>query len=158
MKRTFALVFVLVFLFSFSAVMAQKAPQVVTMTCVAGDTVDIANPHARIYPGETVTFRMNTTGVGVCSTGVNVNGATPIGNFDLTLGDPAEVITFPDTGMYEYDVTELAGPRGITHGKVEVRTEFGPTLTEWGIIALVVLILGSAAFIMLRRKKASVPA
>jgi hypothetical protein len=33
-----------------------------------------------------------------------------------------------------------------------------PTLTQWGIITLVVLLIGSAVFIMLRRRKAAVPA
>jgi hypothetical protein len=33
-----------------------------------------------------------------------------------------------------------------------------PTLTQWGIIALVILILGSAVFVMVRRKKSAVPA
>lgn len=33
-----------------------------------------------------------------------------------------------------------------------------PSLTPWGLIALVVLILGSTVFIMVRRKRAAIPA
>ena len=33
-----------------------------------------------------------------------------------------------------------------------------PTMTQWGVIILVVLIVGSAVFIMVRRRKATVPA
>jgi hypothetical protein len=33
-----------------------------------------------------------------------------------------------------------------------------PTLTQWGVIILVALLVGSAVFIMLRRRKAAVPA
>jgi hypothetical protein len=46
----------------------------------------------------------------------------------------------------------------ITVGAICACVESAPSLTTWGIIALVVLLIASAGFLMLRRKKAAVPA
>jgi hypothetical protein len=158
MKRILVLAFVAAFVFSFATAMAQKTPQVVTITCPDGGDPSIGNPNARVSIGETVTFSVVCAGANGCVSGVNVSGVAPIGNFNLTPAAPQNTITFNTAGTYEYDVTKLKGGKGPSHGVVVVYDPAVPTLTQWGIIALIALVLGSAVFLMLRRKKAAVPA
>jgi plastocyanin len=159
MKRIIVFAFVVALLLSFSVSIAEKEPQVVTITCPLGGEPNIGNPLARISAGETVTFNAVCTGDDGCVDGVNVTGAAPIGNFDLTPPDnQQQVITFPSAGTYEYDVTKLGGGKGITHGVVEVSSTAVPTMTQWGIMILVALMIGSAVFMALRRRRAAVPA
>jgi plastocyanin len=155
MKRILILVFAFLLL-GFSIVLAQKGNKVVTITCPGGGNPVIDPDPVTIFCGEKVTFGVVTAGANGCVSGVNVNGSAPIGNFNLTPADPQEEITFPNAGTYNYTVTKLKGEI-IASGQVIVKQGqyCTPTLTQWGIIILIALLVGSGAFIILRRKKAT---
>jgi hypothetical protein len=90
-----------------------------------------------------------------------VRGDAPIGeiHFNASLGDSTATVG-PFGGKYtnwNYWVVDGAGEQDSVEAVISVYRE-QPTLTQWGIIALVILILVSAVFIMVRRKKAAVPA
>ena len=65
--------------------------------------------------------------------------------YNIKVGD-CEIKVFDPTGAQE--LVECAGGYCNTT----------PTLTQWGIFTLIALIVGSAVFIMLKRRKATVPA
>jgi len=158
MKKVFASVLVIGFLFILFIPTSAGGQKLVTITCPGGGAPVIAPLIVRICPEDTVTFGVVTAGADGCVSGVNVNGVPPIGNFNLTPAAPQKQITFLNPGTYEYTVTKLKGEI-LAQGKVIVLTEEEcPTLTEWGIIILIALLVGSTVFIMLRRRKASVPA
>lgn len=90
-----------------------------------------------------------------------VRGDAPIGeiHFADTAGDSTATVG-PFGGKYtnwHYWVVDGAEEQDSVEGVITIYRE-QPTLTQWGIIALVILILVSAVFIMVRRKKAAVPA
>jgi len=51
----------------------------------------------------------------------------------------------PDAHGYLYGVTSVSGP---------ARCESAPTLTQWGLMILVILVAGSSIFIILKRRRA----
>lgn len=62
-----------------------------------------------------------------------------------------------DEGRWSFIVKKGGGIYSDTL-KVVVECRQTPTLTEWGLAILIALLIGSTVFVMLRRRKAAVPA
>jgi len=88
-----------------------------------------------------------------------VSGPAPIGVFRLGIHTAqAESVTGPFNERYtnwHYSVIDGDSLKPTATGVVTIRST--PTLTQWGLIILAVLLIASTVFIMRRRRKA-VPA
>jgi hypothetical protein len=168
MKRELLAVSVVVFLFCFFvSAAAQNEPisqfWLVKITC-PGDsvgrdtTVRISPDSVNINKRDGVKFSMDTLTSDGCDS-VTVNGTSPIGIFKLTHTHRDTMITFAidTTGKFRYTVKTFPTQADSAKGLVQV-SALTPTLTGWGIIILVALIAASTVFIVLRRRKAAVPA
>jgi len=114
------------------------------------------------------TLRFDNT----CSYSVRLlNDETPNGLPSKTPGTGGDLITNGDQRKYPFCCPTDAGTWRFMVGKaakeaivytdtlkVVVSCRQTPSLTEWGLIILVALLIGSTVFIMLRRRKAAVPA
>jgi hypothetical protein len=162
MKKTFALIIiVLLFVSLFTGITAQADEKYklksVTVTCLNASSPDI-NPTdtlVNIYAYDGVIYQVNISSF--CLTGVKVVGSAPIGTFFLNSAAPNKTIIFPNTGSFTYIVTDSIADADTAYGRVVV-TLGAPTLTQWGVIILVTLLILSAIYIMLKRRKATVPA
>ncbi len=158
MKKAFvSVLFILSLFVIFVSAKAEEdkagASTFVTINC-KGDTIPIIdNPEARICLTKTVTFKF----IPSCDS-VKLKGDSPIDSCWLSPANPQKVVTFTNLGIYHYWVTDLAAV-DTAYGVVNVLASYcTPTLTDWGIIILIGLIISSAVFILLRRRKATVSA
>jgi len=159
MKRLFVSLLVFALLCGlFVSASAQEETQKqgqVTITCPnTGDPI-ISPTVMRIWEDGDVTFVLDTAQADSCLNGVSVNGTGPIGNFNLTFANPDSTIPFPNAGTYTYTVAKIGG-KVVAQGTIEVMAAT-PTMTQWGIIILVALIVASGVVIMLKKRKAAIP-
>jgi hypothetical protein len=75
-------------------------------------------------------------------------------HIDVATTPPLACCTIIEVNGIEYHITDMA----IDILVQSIPDPTVPTLTQWGVVILVLLILGSAIFIMLRRRKVPVPA
>ncbi|HVP35843.1 MAG TPA: hypothetical protein VMT04_02495, partial [Terriglobales bacterium] len=105
-----------------------------------------------VWVGDTVQFSIQ----GSTCTNVNISGSGPIGNFNLTTGTPKQAIAFPSVGTYSYIITDNGqSPSQTSSSKVvTVIPHYVPSLSTWGIIILIGLIIITGAYLWIRRKPA----
>jgi hypothetical protein len=96
------------------------------------------------------------------STPVGPSSKTPTPGGDIILNNTSGKYLFccpVDEGQWRFMVGKQSTPGVYTDTlRVIVTCHQTPTLTEWGLIILVALLIGSGVFVMLRRRKAAVPA
>ena len=146
-------ILVLILFSPMSAFAVDPLDQVVEISCTGA--IPNVNPcDIQIGVGRAVIFKMNTVS---CDT-VFVNGASPIATFTLRDTSPQKVVTFSNSGTFSYNVTDSTVP-GDTNStktwcKVNVVGTPIPTLSQWGIFILVLLIVGTGIWILIRKRLA----
>jgi hypothetical protein len=162
MRRIVVPVLVVAFLFALFLCVSASDKRPILISCPNTPGNPVINPDTlKICPGEVATFTA-TLGFGGegCGDSVKIAGDPPINTFWLTATNSQKVVLFQAADVYGYFATRYAGgaPQGSSEGAVEVSSVGCPTMTEWGIVSLVGLIVASAIYIMLRRRKAAVTA
>jgi hypothetical protein len=163
MKKTSILVLIVALVFTFfgSASAEDKGVGILIKCSPITDTTEstfVIPASATIQAQQIVGFRLNTSGLNSCFDSVKVMSNPPIGNFNLTQSNPFKTITFPSAGIDTYRVTSYSTAGADTALGTITVTPLIPTLTQWGVIILVALLILSAIYIMLKRRKATVPA
>jgi len=142
------------------------------MTVADTFTTTVRNQPWRFDPGAGPAgcYRVNASDTFIVINGTTGNPAPTINVFfrddDASPMSPTYVIapgardSLPLGGVHEeeYLCATQAGKPIPDSCFVDICYKEGPTLTQWGIIGLVGLLLASTVFIMLRRRRATVPA
>jgi len=131
----------------------ERANKVITIDCDANGVKSVDPNPLRIVKGESVDFQIV---VGGGCAAVSVNGPAPIGAFALTQASPSQTKgPFNEIGRIQYTVTKTARADPY-EAEIHV-TGRVPSLTTYGIIVLVLLLLISTVWVI-RKKRARVPA
>lgn len=142
----------------FLSASAQDEKSAILISCPVAVGSPVINPNPlTICPGYAATFStvLGTFADG-CGDSVKIEGVSPIGTFWLRQGDAAKSITFSSAGTFAYSASTYKNGilQGTSSGSVVVAsTPACPTISEWGLIVLVALIISSAIFIMMKRRR-----
>jgi hypothetical protein len=162
MKKTLVPVLIALFVVALLSNVSAGEKRPIIIQCAAGPASPAVVPETLVIcPAEVATFTTTLgAGAGGCGDSVKVVGVAPINTFWLTTISPMKTVQFPAAGLYSYTATTYSGGlvQGTVSGWVNVRSSGCPTMTQWGVIIMVALIVGSAVFIMARRRRAMVPA
>ncbi len=102
-----------------------------------------------LYEGNYVKFIMSTAS---CDS-IRITGDGPIVEFKLRDSDADSTIYFPTAGNYNYRVRNLAANDSLVQRQVQVISKIGtPFLGTWGIVVLLLLLIGTAWFVLSRRR------
>lgn len=157
MKKISILVLFIALVFTFFGSASAEDKGVGVLIKCPADSIYVKPDTAIIQAQQMVGFKLNTNGLDSCLTldSVNVISNSPIGNFKLTRANPFKTITFPNSGTYTYQVAYITAGADTAQGTVIV-TPPVPTMTQWGVIILVALIIISGIIIIWKRRKAAV--
>jgi hypothetical protein len=154
--------------------LCQSAIVDVSITCIEDGAHYklIADPARRTYSvGDQIRFiaedELQACWSNIDSVYVKFYGNNPWSDSPIRIGVgkapfPDDTTTVPTTraGCYKYWIYVKNSTGNIITGSdpYDFTTGSVPSLTTWGMVALVALVLGSTIFIMLRRRQAAVPA
>jgi len=143
----------LVLIFSAPTILADTElyyPIIDSVTCHPGGPPTVTLANIEIYEGGMVIFKITSS----CDS-VQINGDSPIENFYLTTSNPQKSIIFLKAGVFNYAITDYDQiPPQTSSAKVTtiLVTNPFPSLSTWGIIILIALIIVAGVYLWIRRK------
>ncbi len=141
----------LVFVPSWSFAEGERQNAEIFITCDSTGVSSITPNPLRIKPGESVNFSD-----GACDSAVIAGPHPPIGFFILTPDSASQTKGPFAVGKYTYEVTKTGSYNPAVEGVINVVPPV-PSLTGWGVLALVLLLAGATLWVI-RKKRAGVPA